>query len=177
MGLVSADAQPMSTSFGMEPPVTSDKKTNRSTGRSISFAEDFIYDPDKQDAANTTGIGFKQPAAASRRRTQPTQLHDESSSNTTAAEYGVDNMLPPPLPLQRRGISKSLAVGAVPFRNPSASFPVPHGSFADKDNNNSEYSMTMPLSPASIALKKLRTKLNAHRKRDNVELDERDRFT
>lgn len=187
MGLVNTEAQPLTTTrFEMDPPVSeNNKKSTRSSGRSISFAEDFIYDSsdNKQDVTNMhNGI------AASRRRTftptdttnttnNTTNNTNNNTDNAVNAEYGVDNMLPP-LPSQRR-IPKSLAVGAVPFRHPSTAFPVPHGSFVDKES--SEYSMTMPLSPASIALKKLKTKLNTHRKKDNnntnnnTDLEDRDR--
>ena len=161
-GFAGASSPSLSNLFESAPKTKS--KTRPQNGRSISFAEDFIYDSDRLAQNNngcaqnndSVGIGFSKIAAI-RRKKQLNQLSDSDYLNFEGNPVSREGNAPPLAPsvpqpsLKNKANRKKLSASAN-----SAQLSEPLG-----EASSSGFSYTMPKSPASIAMQKLDAKLSA----------------
>ena len=175
MGLIAPDSSCLE---GSPPPKHNvfkqpSGRPRSQNARSISFAEDFIYDSERLPSyaredgqTRSVGIGFNKPpssaaesAAAIRRKklsNSSSMMSDSDYLNFSDTEGKSDGSnLPPPAKGTRSN---------KPFPLPSAASRSGNGTFSEQAsdaNGTNGLSYTMPKSPASVAMQKLTSKLAA----------------
>ena len=164
-GFAEASSPSLSNVFESAPKTKS--KTRPQNGRSISFAEDFIYDSDRLAQNNgcaqnndSVGIGFSKIAAI-RRKKQANQLSDSDYLNFEGNPISREGNAPPLAPSAPQPSLKSKANRKMTATHGQSSATTAQMSEPPGETSGSSFSYTMPKSPASIAMQKLDSKLSA----------------